>query len=78
MTISLSPSVQDVYQTMQRFAEDGEICCVSYNMLAQKSGYSKSTVINAVKELKWQQWIKKHAHNDNEMGNQTNKYKLLK
>jgi CTP-dependent riboflavin kinase len=78
MTTPLLSSVQDVYQAMQRLAPDGDICCISYNRLTQKSGYCKSTVIKAIKELCYQKLIIKHTHNSGQTVNQTNQYQLLK
>ena len=78
METPLSTAGQTLYQTLRVLAKGNNVCSVSYNILTKKSGYCKTTVIHAIKELSWQQWIRKHTYNDERTGHQINRYELLK
>jgi len=66
----------DVYETLQKHATERK-CNLSYNTIARKSGYSRSFVIGAVKELTLLGWVEKNRNQD-EWGNRANEYLLVK
>ncbi|MDM8562678.1 helix-turn-helix domain-containing protein [Candidatus Marithioploca araucensis] len=75
---NLSQSTTTVYQTLQKYSNTHQICEMSYNNLVKKSGYGKTVVINAVRELTTGQWIRKIMACNEEEGHLTNRYKLLR
>jgi len=74
---NLSPPATMVYETLQKYS-NGKICQMSYNRIVKKSGYGRSTVISAVKELSSGLWIRKVKGSNRKQGYLPNKYELLK
>ena len=74
---NLSPPATMVYETFQKYS-NGKICQMSYNRIVKKSGYGRSTVISAVKELSSGLWIRKVKGSNRKQGYLPNKYELLK
>lgn len=72
---SLSVTAAVIYQTLQRYAE-GNTCTLSYKDLVKRSGYCKTAVLKALRELQWQQRIKKHSSQDGKMCYVANTYEL--
>jgi DNA-binding MarR family transcriptional regulator len=76
-TSNLSPAALIVYETLKRVTQNN-ICTLSYQMLIKTSGYGKTTVVQAIKELEWKEWIRKQTHQGVWNGCQANGYELLK
>ena len=66
-----------IYKTLQILANGNNWCYASYNELVRKSGFGKTTVIHAVRELIGNQKIKRDKVFDVEKGNLSNRYELL-
>jgi len=75
---SLSMAAVTIYQALAELSRGQEPCRVGYRQLAERSGYCRTTVIHAVKELAWQGWIKKHTMYDEREGKLRNTYVLLR
>ncbi len=73
---NVSPPATMVYETFKKYS-DGKICQMSYNRIVKKSGYGRSSVISAVKELSSGQWIRKIKDINKKQGHLPNKYELL-
>ncbi len=68
-----------VYDSLKRCCPTGKSRCqVSYKTLADLSGYSRSTVIQAIEELTLRRWLKKEVRQEASQGFCQNRYRLLK
>jgi len=67
-----------VYETLAIFSNGNHLCQASYNQLVRKSGFSRTTVVNAVKELALRKWIRKTGGVNQDKGHLSNRYELLK
>lgn len=76
---SLSIAAVTIYQTLAELScGREEPCRVGYRQLAERSGYCRTTVIHAVKELTWQGWVKKYTTFDETEKKLRNVYELLR
>lgn len=73
----LSRGTYLVYETIERCATENK-CHLSYNTLARISGYSRSFVIAAVRELILLGWVEKCSCRNAWLGNVANEYLLTK
>jgi DNA-binding MarR family transcriptional regulator len=73
---NISLAASTVYEALKRVAQNN-LCTLSYQALINLSGYSKTTVLQAVKELEWKQWIRKQTHRGVWNGHQANGYELM-
>jgi len=56
---SLSVPAMTIYQALMELSSSREFHRIGYRQLAERSGYCRTTVIHAVRELVQQGWIKK-------------------
>ena len=76
---SLSIAAVTIYQTLTELScGNSEPYCVGYRQLVERSGYCRTTVIHAVKELTWRGWVKKHTTFDETEKKLRNVYELLR
>jgi len=76
---SVPMATRCVYESLKRCCPTGKSRCqVSYNTLANLSGYSRSTVIHEIEELMLRRWLKKDLQQEAFQGFCRNRYRLLK
>ena len=77
MVGQISIAASTVYETLEKIANGNNSCEASYAVLVKKSGYARSSVINAVRELVASNKISKKKDSNEEKGYLPNKYELL-
>ncbi|MDM8559110.1 helix-turn-helix domain-containing protein [Candidatus Parabeggiatoa sp. HSG14] len=66
-----------VYETLQILANGNSWCSASYHELVKKSGFGKTTVISAIKELIGDNRIRKKQVRNEDKSRLPNRYELL-
>ncbi len=77
MVGQISMAANTVYETLEKIANGNKLCEASYAVLVKKSGYGRSTVINAMRELVASNKVGKKKDSNEEKGYLPNMYELL-